>query len=1115
MDFLDKFDKLPPVEANELLFEWMCERPIELCEQLRRDRPVLKFWSHRPGNPSIEPTPKPNFAYVLTGAQDVRYALEHFSMKSYSRNKNRYFLAEDQVDRHEHRRSVFTASLSAIDPALMDVWIQDAVEEAWDLQLDNMQQGTLHLDVAEFSREAALRFCGTLYGLPREEVVAGQFRNLTSTAFEHFIYKLFARHFEPPEVVGDAEYPKQVITALAGVAVRALQLSSPAKPETFTDFLIRNNTNRSTGQKTMNNRGLVSNLIGGFQGFIDNAVSCTCIALDEIVPGGGSVAKSGNTQQQSAYAEFQEAVASGEESEMISLMRSVQRRVPPAPWLPRVGNLHDLPSVKAGSRNFSLPTTPVACVLAMGSAMSQSYNSNEVSVRAEIEQSDPKRYQNSEDLRMGYGFHRCVGLELGDKLVARILLRIGTLNNISKTQKLEKQWSWIVRRFAISGTSTSDSLATRWTRTRDANTMVALCAPLQHEQSSGEGQSSVGAMRPFLTSDFKSIDPSVLARLSLKEIACLSTRQLSALTDRQLAVLTAEHIGALDTRLKALSCEQLVKLSTPALLGLTETQVKSFNAQQVQALSRVRAGDLGSGNAAKFLDKHASRHAIRDLTLKIPPRPHAFSLWSVSYDTEQAESYTCWPGLSDSAWTARHREPAKKEAVDELRSLGTFKSPESPGLITSMFKRAPNKEQKTCDHTSVLFSWFAQWVSDSFLRTNLADRRRNQSNHQIDLCQLYGLNEQTTRQLRSHQKGRLCSEYIDGQEYMPKLFDASGEIAQQFRSLPYVFDGSLRAQLDKLDDVEKRRPYIFAAALDRGNSGFGYVAISTLFLREHNRICGKLALQEPSWDDERLFQTARMILIVLLLKIVIEEYINHITSPGDESRRPYRFDNQFAELESWYRPPRITLEFNLLYRWHSLVPSHYVIGGKRIETSKYLMNNEPFVKRGLAELFADATRQPAGRPGLYNTEPALLRAEHQALRMSRNYRVASFNTYRAHFGLLAITDFRDLTEDTTIIDALSTNYEHPANIEFLVGLYAEEPQGGRLFGNLMTRMLGYDAFTQTLSNPLLARNVFKKETFTDYGIQLINNTQSLSDLVKRNGGSSMADNIISFDYKQP
>jgi prostaglandin-endoperoxide synthase 2 len=52
--------------------------------------------------------------------------------------------------------------------------------------------------------------------------------------------------------------------------------------------------------------------------------------------------------------------------------------------------------------------------------------------------------------------------------------------------------------------------------------------------------------------------------------------------------------------------------------------------------------------------------------------------------------------------------------------------------------------------------------------------------------------------------------------------------------------------------------------------------LHALFLREYNRIAGVLAADKPDWDDERLFETSRMVMIVLLLKLVVEEYLRHI-----------------------------------------------------------------------------------------------------------------------------------------------------------------------------------------------------------------------------------------------
>lgn len=41
----------------------------------------------------------------------------------------------------------------------------------------------------------------------------------------------------------------------------------------------------------------------------------------------------------------------------------------------------------------------------------------------------------------------------------------------------------------------------------------------------------------------------------------------------------------------------------------------------------------------------------------------------------------------------------------------------------------------------------------------------------------------------------------------------------------------------------------------------GLMLYATLWLREHNRVCDLLKTEHPTWGDEQLFQTARLILI--------------------------------------------------------------------------------------------------------------------------------------------------------------------------------------------------------------------------------------------------------------
>ena len=52
--------------------------------------------------------------------------------------------------------------------------------------------------------------------------------------------------------------------------------------------------------------------------------------------------------------------------------------------------------------------------------------------------------------------------------------------------------------------------------------------------------------------------------------------------------------------------------------------------------------------------------------------------------------------------------------------------------------------------------------------------------------------------------------------------------------------------------------------------------------------------------------------------------------------------------------------------------------------------------------------------------------------------------------------------------ALRDIYGHVGRIEFYVGLFAEDPRPGSDLPGLMGRMVGIDAFSQALTNPLLA-----------------------------------------------
>ena len=61
-----------------------------------------------------------------------------------------------------------------------------------------------------------------------------------------------------------------------------------------------------------------------------------------------------------------------------------------------------------------------------------------------------------------------------------------------------------------------------------------------------------------------------------------------------------------------------------------------------------------------------------------------------------------------------------------------------------------------------------------------------------------------------------------------------------------------------------------------------------------------------------------------------------------------------------------------------------------------------------------------------------------------------------------------------------------------------------MMGELLTAMVGYDAFTQALTNPVLAPQVFTEATFTRAGMKIIRRTRSLQQILARNAADPAA-----------
>ncbi len=507
----------------------------------------------------------------------------------------------------------------------------------------------------------------------------------------------------------------------------------------------------------------------------------------------------------------------------------------------------------------------------------------------------------------------------------------------------------------------------------------------------------------------------------------------------------------------------------------------------------------------KSLARKVNKTLINSLIYKVPTRPNPYSMMTLDEhipDTtipKKTDTYTSWESLNDRTYTGRHLPPDPKfNSQDNL--------PKVEDLAILFRKR--DGQTIYSPKSTMLFPYWVQWFTDSFLRLDRHNKLKNTSNHEIDLSNVYGLTRKQSHLLRTFQGGKFKTQKLkreDGVEEEYPLFyyadPAQGIVDPQFDGLYEPINDEKRQPADK-------KQYLFAMGVERANVQIGYVMLNTLCLREHNRLCDELASNYPDWDDERLFQTSRNILMAIILKIIMEEYINHIT--------PYHFklfaDPEAFTKESWHRPNYMAIEFDFVYRWHSAIPETFNYKGKPTNIASSLWNNKMFIDQGLGALMEETCSQPGTKIGLFNTPDILVElTELPSIRLGRQLQLASYNDYRQMCGFPRVTRFEQITGNEFAQEKLKELYGNVDNVEFFVGLYAEDGRKNSTIPSLVARLIGIDAFSQALTNPLLSPNIFNKETFSPVGWEIIQNTNTVSDLVNRNVPPSGNKYKVTFD----
>ncbi|XP_030219004.1 prostaglandin G/H synthase 1 isoform X4 [Gadus morhua] len=379
--------------------------------------------------------------------------------------------------------------------------------------------------------------------------------------------------------------------------------------------------------------------------------------------------------------------------------------------------------------------------------------------------------------------------------------------------------------------------------------------------------------------------------------------------------------------------------------------------------------------------------------------------------------------------------------------------PDPRDLVTRFLIR--KKFRPDPQGANLMFAFFAQHFTHQFFKTHhrMGPAFTRALSHGVDAGHIYGDNLERQLQLRLHQDGKLRYQLIYGEMFPPTTQEVPVAM-----SYPSSVPPSQRLALGQ--EVFGLLP--------------GLTLYSTLWLREHNRVCDVLKEVHPTWGDEQLFQTTRLIIIGETIRIVIEEYVQQLSG----YLLKLKFDPTLIFNDQFQYSNRISLEFNHLYHWHPLMPDSFLVDGQDITYPDFLFNTSVLLHFGVEKLVDSFARQQAGQiGGGWNVHARLQEVVELVIKESRALRVQPFNEYRKKFELKPYASFYEFTDDKEMARQLEELYGDIDALEFYPGLLLERTRDSAIFGESMVEMGAPFSLKGLLGNPICSPVYWKPSTF--------------------------------------
>jgi hypothetical protein len=382
----------------------------------------------------------------------------------------------------------------------------------------------------------------------------------------------------------------------------------------------------------------------------------------------------------------------------------------------------------------------------------------------------------------------------------------------------------------------------------------------------------------------------------------------------------------------------------------------------------------------------------------------------------------------------------------------------------------------------------------------------NEVTHWWDGSQIYGSDQATQDRLRSHVDGRL------------KLQE----------------DGRLPLNEQRVEDTGFNR-----------NWWVGQAMLHNLFVREHNAICDHLKFFHPDWDDDRLFNVARLVNAAVMAKIHSIEWTPAVL-PNERLATGLNA-NWYGILTYWRRKARdrktvatfnianpelgglvgnainkhnspfgLSQEFVEIYRLHSFLPERLHLRnhrtGEPIEDIAFAATRQAGSVKltdrvAMADLFYSLGNQHPGALELNNYphfmrelsvpgSPVFDMGAVDILR-ARERGVPRYNEFRRQLGLKPIARFEELTDSAEHVAKLKEVYgDDVEKLDLMIGTLGEGHRPTNFgFGETMFQIFILNASRRLQADRFFTTD-YREEVYTKEGMKWIDDVSLKSVLLR-------------------